>query len=159
MDCLRFAGENNHRIYILLPLFILAAAFNASAADITLAWDANTETDLAGYKIYYGTASRNYTTSEDVSDTTSYTITNLDEGVTYYFAAKAYDTSQNESDYSAELVHTISLPNRSPDIPQDPSGATSGYQNTDYSYSTTGSDPDGDALQYRFDWGDGSTSN
>ncbi len=158
MNCLRFAGENNHRIYILLPLLILAAAFNASAADITIAWDANTEADLAGYKIYYGTASRNYSTSEDVGDTTSYTIENLDEGVTYYFAAKAYDSSQNESGYSAELVHTISLPNRSPDIPQEPSGATSGYPNTAYGFSTAGSDPDGDALQYRFAWGDGSTS-
>jgi len=159
MNCLRFAGKNCCRIFILLPFIILAVALNASAADITIAWDANTEADLAGYKIYYGTGSRNYTTSEDVGNATSYTITNLDEGVTYYFAAKAYDTSQNESDYSAELVYTISAPNRSPDIPQEPSGATSGYPDTDYSFSTEGYDPDGDALQYRFDWGDGSTSN
>jgi hypothetical protein len=81
-------------------------AFNASAADVTVAWDANSESDLAGYKFFYGTSIGNYTFSKDVGNTTSYTVTNLEEGETYYFAARAYDTSDNESDYSKELVYT-----------------------------------------------------
>ena len=31
-----------------------------SAAEVTLAWDANTEPDLAGYMIYYGFATGDY---------------------------------------------------------------------------------------------------
>ena len=77
----------------------------ASGAAVGLAWDANTEPDLAGYKIYYGTASGNYSHSIDVGNVTEYTLTGLDEGVTYYLAATAYDADNNESDYSVELIH------------------------------------------------------
>ena len=63
----------------------------ASAATVTLAWDANTEPDLDGYKIYYGSSSRNYSLNVDVGNVVEYTITGLQEGATYYFAAKAYD--------------------------------------------------------------------
>ena len=58
----------------------------ASGATVGLAWDANTEPDLAGYKIYYGTASGDYSHSNDVGNVTEYTLTDLDEGVTYYLA-------------------------------------------------------------------------
>ena len=78
----------------------------AYGATVDLTWDANTEPDLAGYKIYYGTASGNYSHSIDVGNTTQYTLTGLDEGVTYYIAATAYDVDNNESAYSVELVHT-----------------------------------------------------
>mgnify|MGYP001097941341 CR=1 FL=1 len=90
---------------------------------ITLAWDANTEPDLSGYKIYYGLESRNYTNTIDVSqkdfgpDCTPYdpfkteccevTLEGFTKGKTYYFAATAYDEEDNESAYSEELTHTF----------------------------------------------------
>ncbi|MGB9436639.1 MAG: hypothetical protein WCB15_01750, partial [Desulfobacterales bacterium] len=80
------------------------------AATVTLAWDANTEPDLAGYKIHYGTASRDYSHSIDVGDVTEYTLEDLDDGVTYYLAATAYDSETNESGYSVELVHSTGNP-------------------------------------------------
>ena len=92
---------------LLLTIFSLSAVINASATDVTVAWDANSESDLAGYEFYYGTSSGNYSFSEDVGNTTSYTAANLVEGQTYYFAAKAYNTSNSDSDYSTELVHTV----------------------------------------------------
>jgi fibronectin type 3 domain-containing protein len=73
---------------------------------VTLAWDANTESDLAGYKIHYGIASGSYSTTIDVEKVTQYTVPDLIPGTTYYFAATAYDNDQNESAYSIELVHT-----------------------------------------------------
>ncbi|MGD8523304.1 MAG: fibronectin type III domain-containing protein [Desulfobacterales bacterium] len=92
---------------VILALFFIP--FLAYSADVSLAWDANSEPDLDGYKVYYGTSSRNYTASVDVGNTTEYTLTGLTEGTTYYFAATAYDTLNNESSYSAEIVHTINV--------------------------------------------------
>lgn len=69
----------------------------------TLRWDANTEPDLAGYKVYYGTKSREYSKSYDVGDTTQFTLYWLPMNVRLYFAATAYDTVPNESLYSNEV--------------------------------------------------------
>ena len=44
----------------------------------------------------------NYGTPEDVGDVTEYELTGLDEGVRYYVAITAYDTSDNESEKSDE---------------------------------------------------------
>jgi hypothetical protein len=57
------------------------------AQTVDLAWDANTEPDLAGYKIHYGTASGDYSHSIDVGNVTQYTLAGLNDGVTYYLAA------------------------------------------------------------------------
>ncbi len=124
------------------------------AAEVGLAWDANAESDLAGYKIYYGTSSGNYSHSIDVGDTTAYTLTDLDEGVTYYLAATAYDTDDNESDFSKELVHTTAALNQSPQTPSVPEIIVKGYARTEYTAVAAASDPDGDEIEIRYDWGD-----
>jgi len=67
---------------------------------VSLAWDANTESDLGGYKVYYGTSADALTQSVDVGNVTSTSIRNLTTGTTYYFAATAYDIDRNESTYS-----------------------------------------------------------
>jgi hypothetical protein len=41
---------------------------------------------------------------------------------------------------------------------ETPSGSISGIVGHSYSYSTSATDPDGDQVQYTFDWGDGSTT-
>jgi hypothetical protein len=75
------------------------------AAQVTLAWDRNAETNVEGYKVYYGTTSRDYDWVIDVGDVTSITITDLTDGFTYYFAATAYDTATPplESAFSGEV--------------------------------------------------------
>ena len=96
----------NTVVMILAAAAIAAVALAATSVD--LAWDANTEPDLAGYKIYWGTATRDYSNNVDVGNVTAYTLTGLTEGVTYYLAATAYDSEDppNESDFSQELTHT-----------------------------------------------------
>ena len=151
---LGFASDNNLIPVFLLLVFLLFPA-HAFGAEASFAWDANTESDLAGYKIYYGTSSGNYTHWEDVGNTTEHTQTELQDGVTYFFASTAYDTAGNESDFSTEIeVDTPDPQNHSPDTPDRPTGPSSGYFQTTYSYSTSGTDPDGDSLEYQFDWGD-----
>jgi len=68
----------------------------SSAAQVTLAWDANTEPDLAGYKLYYGLSSGSYEFSVDVGNQTSYSRSGLLDGQIHYFAATAYNVSLNE---------------------------------------------------------------
>jgi chitinase len=97
-------------LFTLLAFVLLLSPMVAYGAAVTLAWDANTEPDLAGYNIYYGTASGNYSHSIDVGNVTQYTLTDLQDDVTYYLAATAYDEDENESAYSVELVHTTSNP-------------------------------------------------
>lgn len=69
----------------------------------TLMWPASTDPSVTGYKVYYGTASGNYTHSIDVGLATSATISNLIAGTRYYFAAKAYNASGVESPPSNEI--------------------------------------------------------
>jgi hypothetical protein len=79
-----------------------------SNVQVTLAWDANTETDLAGYKIYYGTASRSYGVPVDVKLVTTYSLVGF-SGATYFFAVTAYNTSGAESGYSNEVSFTTPI--------------------------------------------------
>jgi len=81
---------------------------------VTLSWVAPTEnvdgtalTDLAGYRVYYGTGSRSYTTMRDVpgASTTSTSLT-LSSG-DYYVAMTALDGEGNESAYSNEVIKTV----------------------------------------------------
>jgi len=48
--------------------------------------------------------------------------------------------------------------NQAPNTPNVPSGETNGYHGISYSYTTASTDPDQDNLYYKFDWGDGTTS-
>ena len=45
-----------------------------------------------------------------------------------------------------------------PNKPSKPSGPSSGSPGTEYTYSSSVTDPEGDDVYYWFDWGDGSNS-
>ena len=68
--------------------------------------DGTTLTDLAGFKLYYGTRSGQYSQVINVGDYTTAEIGDLGSG-TYYLAITAYDTYGNESSFSNEIYHTI----------------------------------------------------
>ncbi len=70
--------------------------------------DGSPLTDLAGYKIYYGTAPGSYDEVVDINNPgmTSYVIENLLPG-DWYFAMTAYNTSGIESSLTPELTKTI----------------------------------------------------
>jgi hypothetical protein len=48
--------------------------------------------------------------------------------------------------------------NQAPEKPETPDGPSSGNIGTEYTYSTSTSDPEGDQVYYWFDWDDGSNS-
>ena len=85
---------------LLLTICLLALAFTAHAADVTLTWDANTESDLAGYRVYQGSGTdpTTFTRVQQVAATTA-TIKGLDS-TAHSFAVTAYTTAGLESAYS-----------------------------------------------------------
>jgi len=95
--------------FLVISLYLLININNVYAAQVTLVWDHNNEPDLAGYKIYYGNSSRNYSKSVNIAspNITTCTISDLIEEQTYYFAATAYNSNLVESDYSVEVSYTI----------------------------------------------------
>jgi hypothetical protein len=80
----------------------------ALLASLTLAWDPNTEPDIAGYKLYCGEASGRYIASIDVGNVTQFqpTLKNLNPGDKAFFVVSAYNTSGLESGYSNEVSYT-----------------------------------------------------
>jgi hypothetical protein len=107
---------NKFFLAVAATLFIISACITltAHAAEVQFAWDApttNTDgtllTDLAGYKVYYGQASRQYDVSVDAGLATTAALSGLEAGRTYYFAVTAYDTSAQESDFSNEVLRVI----------------------------------------------------
>lgn len=95
---------------LFLPLFSVNMAL---AAQTTLAWDPPVNPDgtlftgVAGYNLHFGTASGTYTQSINTGNVTSYTISNLNEGTTYYFVVTDYDAAGNESSFSNEVSKTF----------------------------------------------------
>ena len=126
-----------------------------SNAQIKLAWDPNTEPDVAGYKVYYGTASRTYGSAIDVGNVTTYTFPGLTQGVTYYIALTAYDSANHESGYSNEVSGKITETISTPNVLNGPTSGTTGRSCT---YTAGGSTSSlGHTIAYQFDWkGDGS---
>ena len=100
-----------------LMLSIISMAIprtGATASQATLSWAPTTTysngspvTSLGGYKIHTGTASGNYSRTETVGNQTSWTVADLADGATYYFAVSAYDSNGNESSLSNEVTKTI----------------------------------------------------
>ena len=99
-------GEMNAMKRIMMCLLIgtfLVPACECWPYTAIVEWAPNSEADLAGYTVYYGTDTRIYSTSADVGMSTSHQISGLVEGVTYYFAVTAYNASGAESLYSEEV--------------------------------------------------------
>ena len=91
------------KITILSIILLLSTSICYAITSVTLAWDANTDPAVAGYKLYYGLSSRNYSAPVDVGKVTQYTLNDVPEGVNLYYAVTAYDANKNESAYSIEL--------------------------------------------------------
>lgn len=94
-----------HSLWLVLCLLGIINPKCSFAADVTLAWDANTETNLTGYKVYYGTTPGTYSNSVPVGLQSSYTVSGLQPG-TWYFAVTALNAA-GESAYSNQVSRVV----------------------------------------------------
>ena len=96
---------------LLLHFFLVTVvlsflpSFSSAATQITLAWDANSEPDLEGYRLYSRQLSQEYNYALPDCDTfdTSCTVYSLEDSVEYCFIVRAYDKDGNESSDSNEV--------------------------------------------------------
>jgi hypothetical protein len=77
---------------------------------VTLAWTPSTDPNAAGYNLYYGGASGDYTNVISSGSQSTATVSGLVAGATYYFAATTYSILGVESVFSGEISYTVPGP-------------------------------------------------
>ena len=153
-------------LFIILP-FSGGAAY---AMDITLVWDANSEVNLAGYRIYYKTGksgppydgegasegdSPMSVAVEEFNNPSSpqYTIHGLSDTETVYLTLTAFNADGMESGYSNEI--SLGTKNQPP-VASFTADPPSGGAPLLVLFDATGSnDLDGAVVSYNWDFGDG----
>ncbi|MBW2054581.1 MAG: PKD domain-containing protein [Deltaproteobacteria bacterium] len=148
-------------ILLWIPLIFFLGVEPGYAIDATLQWSANTEPDLAGYRVFCREEGQyyNYTNPSWEGTNTICTIYDLDETKAYYFVARAFDIEELESGNSNEvyLEAAITPYNKNPIAYADPD-LTSGIAPFTVTFDGSGSyDPDGEIVSYDWDFGDGTT--
>lgn len=163
-------------IFFSLIIFFSSLA-TCYSGEADLSWDANVESDLAGYKVYYktgssgapydGTGALEGNSPVDigaraaVSGSVTYTLTGLTDGVQYCFVVTAYDDGGLESGYSNEVCFVVDsgsnqAPNGVINTPSSNAIITAGQA---VSFSGTGTDSDGNTpLTYLWNFGGGATN-
>jgi len=99
------------KIILLLAALCLLVATPVLAKDVTFLWDPNSESDLAGYRLYQSGTSGSYTYgsgNEVANIPTGTEICTIDvaDG-TWYWVLTAHDTNGNESGPSNEVSISI----------------------------------------------------
>ena len=82
-------------------------AAQTSGLPVTIAWDANSEPTVVGYRVYVGTAPSVYGETFDTGSTTSFTYRTGLAGQRYYFAVAAYAAGNVEGPRSSEVSTVI----------------------------------------------------
>ncbi|MGH9347059.1 MAG: beta strand repeat-containing protein [Vicinamibacterales bacterium] len=109
----------------VVAIVVIGPAAPAAAQSIDLAWDASTETDLAGYRVYVGLASGSYSQSFEVGPTaTTFSFVNPAPATRYYFVVTAFNSGGEESPYSNEASAVLGGDNTPPTLTiTSPAGA------------------------------------
>ena len=83
-------------------MLLMTASAAMAQTTVTASWDRNTDSETAGYRLYYGTASGSYQWSVDAGNQTSAPIP-LSPGSVYYFTVRAYNTNYEYGPPSSEV--------------------------------------------------------
>jgi len=94
-------------VRIIALASLLLACAPAIAGNLKVSWQPNTESDLAGYFVYYGTKDRPLGARVDAGRQTQYLIQNLKAGETYYIVVTAVDQNGNESEFSEQIAARV----------------------------------------------------
>jgi PKD repeat protein len=163
----------NSPFYLFIVAFFLwiillfpQSAKTSYAESATLSWDAVDAPDLEGYVVYWGTTSINspgfsgYEDCQAVGNITSFEITGLEAGQTYYVAVTAMDLAKQESDFSDEISYTPpSYSENQPPVALASTDVTVGPVPLLANFDASGSyDLEGNIISYNWTFGDGASS-
>jgi hypothetical protein len=113
--------------------------------------------DTVTYAVYFGSTPPLQQVTNNLS-TPSFNPGNLSTDSTYLWHIVAMDNHGVSTDSPSWQFTTSNKTNRPPDKPSTPVGQSTGKVGTEYSYSSSAVDPDGDKVYLLFDWGDGNDS-
>ena len=108
------------KLLLAVVAFFFMCGMACAASNVTFVWDANSELDLAGYRLYQSQTSGAYTFGDGnqvasiLAGTETVQITDVADG-TYFWVLTAYDDGGNESLPSNEV--TANLDTLSPGAP------------------------------------------
>jgi len=104
-------------IFLTLSLLFFFTQDVSAITQASFIWQANSEPDLAGYRIFSReqNQSYNYANPSWEGTDTSCTIYDLDESKTYYFVVRAFDSEGYESENSVEAcLEPMNIINKPP---------------------------------------------
>ena len=89
-------------------LLVLSGCKTLQASQgVTLAWQASSDPTVVGNRVHYGTTSGAYSTTVDVGNVTTATLSGLTPGDTYYYVVTAYNSLGNSSLPSNEVSGVV----------------------------------------------------
>jgi hypothetical protein len=100
-------------VCILLVVVVVLVRFtlNLDAPSISMAWDPNSEPNLAGYNVYRSQESGVFTkpplNGSELVTATTFTDSMIERGQTYYYVVRAVGTEKQESEPSNQIQVTI----------------------------------------------------
>jgi hypothetical protein len=93
----------------VIALFLISSHAHVRAAQsVTLAWNASPSSGVTDYRVHYRISSGGPSTSVNVGNVLTATISNLNEATTYLFSVSAYSSSGLESTRADEISYTTS---------------------------------------------------
>ena len=109
--------------YLIIAIMLIATAALAGTEELNFGWDKNTETDLAGYRLYFSQTAGSYV-KKSVNPASPNFIAEIPvfagshpdthttqvqaaDGSRIYFVLTAFDMSGNESGLSNEVSYTM----------------------------------------------------
>ena len=115
IDTLKFTVQQLAKALALAAGLGLVAAAQAAPDRVTVAWDPNPETNIAGYNVYYGIVGSGVTNKVSPGTTTQQQVISLQPQTPYWFYVTAFNTAGLESDPSQVLAYTTPV-NQSPTV-------------------------------------------
>lgn len=106
---------------LLVVAFLVCGFASSQAGQVVFEWNANSEEDLAGYRMYQTITPGQYTFGAEhaIGDipagTETFTHTIQEDG-TFYWVATAYDTAGNESGPSNEVTQDLNFKPPAPPV-------------------------------------------
>jgi PA14 domain/Divergent InlB B-repeat domain/Fibronectin type III domain len=95
------------RLFWVITLFLISSHAHVRAAQsVRLAWDASPSSGVTGYRLHYRQSSGGQTTSVNVGNVLTATISNLNDATTYLCSVSAYNSAGLESARSNEISYT-----------------------------------------------------